>query len=121
MTDYSPSPELVEALRERGFYRADVYDTTRAAVAFRHPDGNPELVPWEQVRELVEAARDLGLAMADAALPYCFTPRMHVQTMDGDVGEEECGECSGCIASDDLARLRAALAPFTREPNEEAS
>jgi len=36
MTDpYSPSPELVEALRERGFYRADVYDTTRAAVAYR--------------------------------------------------------------------------------------
>ena len=71
MTDpYSPSPELVEAARHAAFPRYAYLDveggeerllaeqaekmrvTLTAAVAFRHPDGYPELVPWEQVPEL---------------------------------------------------------------------
>lgn len=79
---YSPSPELVEACCEVAPTYARAFT---AAVAYRTPDGHPELVPWEQVRELVEAARyalDNGITW-------------------------------------DSGRLRAALAPFTREPNDE--
>lgn len=94
MTDpYSPSPELVEAA-VRGkfagpFLSVDTWAaaTLTAAVAFRHPDGHPELVPWEQVRELVDAAQ----RVIDT----------HPLSPAGAGGR---------------MMLRAALAPFTQEP-----
>jgi len=107
MTDpYSPSPELVEAamialddqVAEAGDY--DNFSNWRfarvmeAAVAFHHPDGHPELVPYSQVQELVDAARTL-FEFAGEDWMGCPEPRI-----------------------EDWDRLRAALAPFTQEPHD---
>ena len=87
---YSPSPELVEQQREwfgnpRHFQR----DYLTAAVAYRNENGHPELVPYSQVRELVEAVE----RMECDCLPYAHLP------------EYADGRCARC----------AALAPFTQE------
>ena len=104
---YTPSPELVEACAINvaiilGHAMKSVYppqaapNTVRiteqfltAAVAFRHPDGHPELVPWEQVRELVEAAQE-----AESWVWSCGTEHAYA----------------------DADRLNASLVPFTQEP-----
>lgn len=92
MTDpSSPSPELVEAADDAAWTAEHVgwnpLGIIQAAVAFRHPDGHPELVPWEQVRELVDAAQ----RVIDT----------HPLSPAGAGGR---------------MMLRAALAPFTQEP-----
>ena len=102
MTDpYSPSPELVEAVADLSGCGTDTTEfVIGEAVDFRHPDGRPELVPWEQVRELVDAARE-----AEPWLDYLDTNHAP------DWAPNEAS-----VVANDLARLRAALAPFTQEP-----
>lgn len=149
---YIPSPELVEAplrvlLRHDGYpedhyplapqidedNRALTAAMLTAAVAYRHPTGDPELVPWEQVQELVDAAR---------AIPHFVEERRYMEDCWGESvivchrsdcdhqcvrpGKTQCrGEWDefGCWYSPDeygryeaTAILRAALAPFTQEP-----
>lgn len=85
MTDYTPSPELVEDLvafaEAHNEYEqcasqliggwgevADVENlfdhVLTAAVAYRTPEGHPELVPWVEVAALIEAARVAAAALA---------------------------------------------------------
>ena len=88
---YFPSPELVDyPVTSRHVTKGDRRRILTAAVAFRHPDGHPELVPYSQVRELVEAVE----RMECDCLPFAHLP------------EYADGRCARC----------AALAPFTQEP-----
>ena len=89
MTDYTPSPELVEAAHDDALFVAErdgdwMKAAILAAVAYRTPSGDPELVPWVEVAALIEAAR----AMADWQAGYW-----------------------GSVSPD----LAAALAPWTQE------
>lgn len=58
MTDFTPSPELVEAAAAAfPTYGTDedcVLECLSAAVAYRNKNGDPELVPYAQVRTLRE-------------------------------------------------------------------
>ena len=128
MTDpYSPSPELVEAAARNlslgnlsaseskenlefltAMFMPQAKLALTAAVAFRHPSGEPELVAWEQVRELVDAAQraDDVVAALHKALPD-----------DGATdGLAPSWWELGVEANGVRVHLRAALTPFTQEP-----
>lgn len=95
-------------------------------------DGHPELVPWEQVRELVDAARAIPHWVEEREWTDCFgDPLLSCHRSDCDhecvrPGKTQCsGEWDefGCWYNPDeygryeaTARLRAALARFTQEP-----
>lgn len=104
MSDYEPSPELVAWCLDSPdpFDPEPVRHALTAAVAYRTPDGHPELVPWEQVRELVDAARE-----AEPWLDYLDTNHAP------DWAPHE-----ATILTRDLTRLRDALTPFTQEPHD---
>jgi len=106
---YSPSPELVEGLailnahrsgwlwddagkHTQDVLRSDATAALTAAVAYRHPDGHPELVPWAQVQELVTAIKML---------------------LEGGESSRE-GDWYYGLGST-LHTARAALAPFTQD------
>ena len=60
MTEYIPSPELVEASSVNAWVPMDaVEDALTAAVAYRTPSGDPELVPWVEVAGLIDAIEGL--------------------------------------------------------------
>jgi hypothetical protein len=91
--------ELVEAfMQTTGFdYAQSVADGLTAAVAYRTPDGHPELVPWVEVEALVDAARGA---------------REQIEWLVDHVAEDWAPEAESA-AEYDLANLVAALAPFT--------
>lgn len=110
MTDpYSPSPELA--------YHVAGYRPDRAlekAVAFRHPDGHPELVPWDEysaeVQELAaelirerEQVRELVHHLEAVCYAYEWTLKRPENTIRAALHLP-------------LIDARAALAPFTQEP-----
>lgn len=64
MSDYTPPPELCEAAQGR-FLHPAVKGALQRAVAFRHPDGHPELVPYDVHQAVVSDAIDTALAAYD--------------------------------------------------------
>ena len=115
MTEYIPSPELVEAgvdaYLDADFpgWREDDYDqdaarepervpmrtALTAAVAYRTPSGDPELIPWAEVATLIDLLREV-----------CDAYEWTLNHPDNVVGN---------ALHLPLIDARAALAPWTQE------
>lgn len=138
--DYSPPPELVEAADDAAWTAEHVgwnpLGIIQAAVAFRHPDGRPELVPWEQVRELVENMQARVDTLTEALREHgehdlrCWVRPRVLKCVCGleealmrTGGYVRAGEGRKTVSEQNHGSFltpaqRAALAPFTQEPGQ---
>ena len=95
MSDYIPSPELVELLDGYTMSLTAGESVLREAVAYRTPSGDPELIPWAEVATLIDLLREV-----------CDAYEWTLNHPDNVVGN---------ALHLPLIDARAALAPWTQE------